>query len=215
MTQLVISQETVQNVEKDIQLLLSQSQQLVIQDEGQFQEAADFLTKVKVRVKRLDTLKESLTRPFADALKDARNKFKMLSEPYENMEFTIKTKMNEYIRVREEKARREAEEARKKAEEENARLLAEQEAAKAKGEEVKELEPVEAAPVEAPKIQARTEAGMVYTQKRWAVKVIDESQVPREWLCIDQKKVNEAIKTGVREIPGLEIFEESTVSVRT
>ena len=46
---------------------------------------------------------------------------------------------------------------------------------------------------------------------RW--KVTDETKVPREWLCLDEKKIGAAVKPsadkgGLRNIPGLEIWEE-------
>ena len=207
--------ETEQNVKKDIALLSTQAQTLIVQDEVTFAGAADFLSKVKVRIKRLDAMKEDLTRPFADALKEARNKFKMMSEPYEQMEASLKSKMNAYIQLKEAQAQKEAYEAKLKADEENNKRILEQKEAEAKGEPVKEVEMVEAAQVEAPKTQVRTESGMAYVQKRWKARITDEKIVPREFLGVDQVKVNDAIKSGVREIPGIEIFEESTVAVRT
>ena len=211
----LIPVETEQNVKKDIALLSTQAQTLIVQDEVTFAGAADFLSKVKVRIKRLDSMKEDLTRPFADALKEARNKFKMMSEPYEQMEASLKSKMNAYIQLKEAQAQKEAYEAKLKADEENNRRIIEQQRAEAKGEPVKEVELVEATPVEAPKTQVRTESGVTYVTKKWKARITDEKIVPREYLGVDQVKVNDAIKSGVREIPGIEIFEESTVAVRT
>lgn len=211
----LIPLETEQNVKKDIALLLEQARTVVVQNEEQFAGAADFLSKVKIRIKRLEAMKEDLTRPFADALKDARNKFKMLSEPYEQMEVNIKSEMNKYVQAKEDQAQKEAYEAKKKADEENNKRILEQEEAKKRGEEVKEVEMVEATPVEAPKIQARTESGHAYVTKRWKCRLIDESLVPDEYWSVDQFKINEAVKNGAREIAGISIYEESTVSVRT
>ena len=123
--------------------------------------------------------------------------------------------MNKYIQLKEAQAQKEAYEAKLKADEENNKRLLEQKEAEAKGEPAKEVELVEATPVEAPKTQVRTESGMTYVQKRWKARITDEKIVPREFLGVDQVKVNDAIKSGVREIPGIEIFEESTVAVRT
>lgn len=43
--------------------------------------------------------------------------------------------------------------------------------------------------------------------------VIDESQVPREWLCVDKEKLGRAVRAGVvKDIPGIRIYEESVTA---
>lgn len=43
--------------------------------------------------------------------------------------------------------------------------------------------------------------------------IVDEALVPREWLCVDREKLGRAVRAGlVKEIPGIRIFEESTMS---
>lgn len=48
----------------------------------------------------------------------------------------------------------------------------------------------------------------------WAFEVLDEAEVPVEFLSVDANKVNAAVKAGARDIPGLRIFSESRVTVR-
>ncbi len=47
--------------------------------------------------------------------------------------------------------------------------------------------------------------------KVWAYDIIDESQVPREYLELNAVKVTQAIKAGKRQIPGLKIYEKTMV----
>jgi hypothetical protein len=54
----------------------------------------------------------------------------------------------------------------------------------------------------------------VSTQTVWIYEVADLSKVPREYLDIDTVKVNQAIKAGVRDIPGLKIRSEERVTRR-
>lgn len=47
--------------------------------------------------------------------------------------------------------------------------------------------------------------------KRFTFEIINEAEVSREFCSPDSKKINEAIKKGVRTIPGLRIFEVVSV----
>lgn len=67
-----------------------------------------------------------------------------------------------------------------------------------------------------PKVTVRGALGSTGTlADAWTFKVIDLSQVPREYLCIDTQAVNRAIKDGIREINGLEIYNERVLKTRT
>lgn len=48
----------------------------------------------------------------------------------------------------------------------------------------------------------------------WTFEVLDEAEVPVEYLSVDSNKVNAAIKAGLRDIPGIRVFSESRVTVR-
>lgn len=48
----------------------------------------------------------------------------------------------------------------------------------------------------------------------WTFELEDLSKVPQEFLTLDEKKVKEKIKKGIREIPGLKIFEKTNVTMR-
>lgn len=43
----------------------------------------------------------------------------------------------------------------------------------------------------------------------------DESLVPREYLSVDAAKVKRALQEGVRHIPGIRVYERSSVTVRS
>ena len=44
--------------------------------------------------------------------------------------------------------------------------------------------------------------------------ITDAAAIPREYLVLDERKVRAEITTGVRDIPGLRIFEREALSVR-
>jgi hypothetical protein len=99
--------------------------------------------------------------------------------------------------------------AKAKAEEEAARVDAE---AKAEAER-KEFETKKAYWDSKKEIEQNKVAG---TRRVWTHKVLDLGQVPQEYLLVtlDAKKVKEAIAAGVRVIPGLEIYQELTITSR-
>lgn len=62
----------------------------------------------------------------------------------------------------------------------------------------------------APMAQSRgvkTAEGKVIYHKVWKVEVEDAAQVPRQYLVVDESLLKAAVASGVREIPGCNIFE--------
>lgn len=73
------------------------------------------------------------------------------------------------------------------------------------------------APVAVPDFSMKTDQGTAYTRKQWTFdeEVVDLASVPREFLKLDEVKVREAIASGIREIPGLKIYEKETIITRS
>jgi len=61
----------------------------------------------------------------------------------------------------------------------------------------------------------RTEAGSASQRKNWVFEIVNEAEVPREYLQVDEKKVRDSVRMGTREITGIRIFEEVTTVFRT
>jgi hypothetical protein len=59
-----------------------------------------------------------------------------------------------------------------------------------------------------------SKSGSAHARQRWVATIEDESRVPREYLMVDTKKINAAVKDGVREIPGVKIEQETGLAVR-
>lgn len=60
----------------------------------------------------------------------------------------------------------------------------------------------------------QTAKGSATRKKRWVAEVTNELIVPREYLVVDQVKLNAAVKAGVREIAGVNIHQKSELSVK-
>lgn len=59
-----------------------------------------------------------------------------------------------------------------------------------------------------------TPAGTVITSHRWTHVIVDAERVPREYCTPDAKLINDAIRNGVKSIPGVRIFSKAFISSR-
>lgn len=60
----------------------------------------------------------------------------------------------------------------------------------------------------------RGDGAMAYTKVEKRFRVLDLAKVPQKYLKIDETLVDRDIKLGVGEIPGIEIYEETTTLLR-
>jgi len=65
--------------------------------------------------------------------------------------------------------------------------------------------------------KVQTEGGTSYVRKQWTYQILEgkEGEVPREYCSPDAKKIRAAISAGVRNIPGLSIYEEESMPFRS
>ncbi|RJQ53413.1 MAG: hypothetical protein C4521_07725 [Actinobacteria bacterium] len=148
-----------------------------------------FVTPIKQQVKRIEEWFAEQLKPLKEADALAREKW-------------LKFKQ-------ERKTIRLAEEVRLRQLQEKEQAKLERQAAK-KGLPAPPPLPI---PVVAPDVTSVEGAfGAVGTRKTWTCRVVDFSQVPEEFKTLDTVKVNQAIRAGAREIPGLEIYQEEIVT---
>jgi len=132
-----------------------------------------------------------------------------------------KAEMETRARLEREAQERRAREAETAAQEQErrAREAAEIEVARKKAEEEAKAAEIEAPTVMAPVIPkaenvTRTETGAAFQRKAWEFELADIEQVPRAYLILDEKRVRDAIRMGVRQIAGIRIFETSKTVLR-
>lgn len=63
-------------------------------------------------------------------------------------------------------------------------------------------------------LELKVDDGQLYTQKKWDFTVDDSKAIPVEYLTLDEKKIKEAIANGVRNIPGVQIFQKEEIVMR-
>ena len=64
---------------------------------------------------------------------------------------------------------------------------------------------------QAPPKTVRTEAGSVTIRSAWKFEVVDMAALPDEYKIADAVKLGKVVRAGVREIPGVRIYEEMVV----
>ena len=163
--------------------------------------------QAKAITARIEKLRKSIVDAPNQFVKSVNNFAKQYTGKLADIESNLKTKINRY-QVEQQRARIEAQ---RRADEEAKKLqeMVNQES-KAAG-----LEPVVvAAPVIPAAVVTRTDNGSASLRKVWAWKLVNFNMVPDELKTINDKAVNQAVKSGVRNIPGIEIYEESQTVIR-
>jgi hypothetical protein len=182
------------------------------------QTAADRATEIgavcKRKLKELKAIKEETERPHRDYLRQLGNIFKQFQDPLEHFPRVLGQKLADFRRFQENERRRKI-----AAQEAEARRLREAEEKKAQeaAEKGAPYEPVAPAPVvveEPPKV-TRTAEGSSSQRKDWTFEITDPEKVPNEYRVIDEKMIRKAVKAGIREIPGVRIYQDYVTQFRT
>lgn len=172
---------------------------------------------------KLETIEKGLKRKMADYAQFVEQERRKAEAAAQQAAIEAQRKIDEEARLAQEAADKAAAEAKAKADEAakagaaDAASLAEiAKAEEAKAQVVASMPTVQ---VEMPVIPqasgpVRTAAGTASVRKRWEFGITDPTAIPREYLMVDEKKIREAVKAGVRSIPGVNIFETSDIAIR-
>lgn len=195
---------------EEVSRIETQANALEIVDDDSEKFAVALGGEAKKMAKQLDTRRRLITEEAEDFVDKIKGLVKSLTAPLDRSERTLKMKIADYAK-RKEIARREA---ARKAEEAQRDLQKKLDAeAKEKG-----VEPVK---VDAPVIPkqektVRADTGTSAHQvKTWKCIVEDPKAVPREYCEPVMRLLNDAVKMGVREIPGCKIEEVTETRFRT
>ncbi len=159
--------------------------------------------------KALEEERKRLIGPASEFVKAINGLTKAYQARFEGIGTGLKGKIGQYqSRLELERRKKEA------AEREAAAKL--QEKLNKEAEEL-DLEPVTVAkPVVADAPTAvRAESGTSFQRKTWVFEIEDESKIPFEYMVPNEKAIRQAVKGGVRKIPGVKIYQESKTEIRT
>lgn len=201
----------VREAQAAVRTVADEARELVIHDDASDLAAKTLLGHVTSARKRIEALKKRWLDPLNQQVKLIRGDFDAMAAPAAEAEQILRGKVAVYYREKQEAARREEERLRKLAEKRQEKAIAK---AEAKGEEPP-LPVIPMPTIAAPAKTTRTETGSAVTMRKvWKWRVVDEQQIPREYFVLDEKKLNAVVKAGLREIPGVEVYETEEVTVR-
>lgn len=212
-------------IEQDVRSMEERVKAITISNDDDYASASKLVLDIAARTKRIDALRKEFTGPLKDQVKVIDNKFKMQIEPLEKIDTILREKMLAYYEAkeraaREEAAKREAELARINAEIEAKKAEAAEMSAKEKKAADKEVAKLEQSvvaldePVIAPERTTRLAEGTVSMKKVWDFEVVDITMVPVDLLTVDSARIRKMIDMGDRNIPGINIFQKTSLSAR-
>jgi len=189
--------------------ILDYSQNLGDVDSSEKQKQAVSLAgKTTKLFKEMEEERKYITSPLLKFKTGVDNNFKDYTDNLKNLRKEVDGKLATY-EARIEMERRQAEKA---AQEETKRLQAVlDKEAKKKGIEAPQV----VVPVVPPiPTTTRTEDGTASVVKKWKGHIINPELVPRAYCEPSQRLIDQAVRAGVREIPGCEVREESEIRMR-
>jgi len=207
---------------EETEIVVAQAQTFAIATMTDYQLAGEELKAIKRRMKELDDLRKSMTRPLDNAKKAVLDFFRPVSDGLSQAENLIKRAMLGYQQEQERKRQEEEARLRKITEDEQRRrdALAEKQAekARARGNEERAQEILENVPIipipvvlkEQPKVKG------IATREIWKFRFVNVSLLPREYMIPNEKMLLAFARAtkGTIPVPGVEFYSEEIVAAR-
>lgn len=174
-----------------------------IQTEDEYQEAGAVLREIQSRIKTVEERRKEWVDPLNKTVKSINGFFKPVVNEWESLVGDLKKAMADYQLRKQEEARKALEAA--------AQIAAEGNAIGATPEAQQYQALVAQGSAPPPKVDG------ISTRENWKFRITNEALVPREFLSVDERKVAAAVKLtkGNTQIPGIEVYREDTVVVRS
>jgi len=195
-----MEQTEIQTIQNNGMALIEMANAHMVLNQSQADEANEILTKINHGLKQIETKRTSFTAPLNQSLKEINATFKKMVEPIKYAKDELTSRLMTWRR--QEQARIDAEREKAAKEEERRRKI--QESHAAKGHNVKE----EITPVAKPvpfSINDTTK-----TRLTWTYDIEDETKVPREYLEVNRPSITAAVRSGIRQIEGVRIYQKET-----
>lgn len=184
-------EELIRREATEVNELLTISKHIKIEAPETEQAVSKMLEEIVERAKKLDKEKKEATQPLMKSLDKIRSWFKPTETALAQVERTLKDAVLDYRR----------------------RLRLQAEAARV--EMAKSVTPAEVKTAIAKlETSAPPQTQGLGVSKVWMFVVTDESLVPREYFKLDETLIRKAIRSGVREIPGVHISQEEQIAVK-
>ena len=193
----IIPVDEASNFRKSGDLLVLQSRQFDLKTSGDENKAYDVLRNIADMKKNIEKRRTQITGPLNTSLKATNTMFKELAAPFLEADGILRAKITRFHDIKEAQAAKMRERRLEKA---------------AEAEEAGDEETALVYEQEADAVEAKV--GKSVVTKRWTWRLVDAAVVPRFYMEPDEMRIMAAVHEGVREIPGLEIYQKAGVSVR-
>jgi hypothetical protein len=186
----------------------SEAEALKVDSDISAAQATEMVGQTKKLLDEIDDERKSIVKDPDGFVRKVNAFVKVFKDRLKSIKITIDRKMDSYAYQLELKRREEEREAA-------------DELARKQKELDREAKKAGVAPVKLPQ-QAiprkhesiRTESGISSVTTKIVWEIGDLAKVPRQYLMIDKKKVDQAVKAGIRNIPGIVVQEKASMSHR-
>ena len=218
-------QALIQPIEVKARIYLNRVHDAKIENEADKENAVIFLKEITEYKKAIKKQEEELSASAKKELAEIKANFNEPKAFISEAEEVVRAKINAFLNLQKEKMQAEALALKQKAEEEALKQAEQLEALKSGAGEYDEITRkamIEAIEAKQNKLIDATAKSAEINQSStnsivrnvWNFRIVDLSKVPTEFLQINSVAVREAIKSGVRSIEGLEIFQECQVAIK-
>lgn len=194
-------------------------------NEGDNLKACELLKEINSYNKTVKSLKAAEESPFKSSLKEITEKYKNALDFLAEAEKLLRSKISDYAEIKLERLREIQKLDTKRAEEIAIKKLDELQALKessgdydkvTKAALISSIDSKVNAVIEEISTADEISVGnsMTTFRKYITFEIVDITKVPAEYLSVDTKAINQAIRNGVRDIPGLKIFEKLSTVMR-
>ena len=183
---------------------------IAVADDESLKESTRIAVQAKRMLKDIKALEDQIISPAKRFVSSVTGYCKNFTQPLNEIVSDMRVKQSRYEADLELEWRKREEEARKARE-----TLQKELDKKAKKAGVESVTVPEIVIPKPDNIVRTDDGGASYKKRTWRGEIIDGNLVPREYCTPDARKINEAIRLGVREIPGVEIKEVITPVFRT
>ena len=171
--------------------------------------AGNLVRQWKEGLAKMEKFRLFLIKPIKDHVKIIEEEIKKTTVPVENAIKKLTDKILDFKRIEQQKQNDLIRIAEQKRIELVERAIKEQ--GGAAPNKIIQVPAESMAPIAKP-VNLNLSVGGMAVKKHWTFREIDPNLYPRQYLKLDEVAVNGDIKKGVREIPGLEIYEKEILS---
>lgn len=196
-----------------------------VTDAISYDSAVMFLKEISQKKKDFKSQRDKYVKPMKDSIKAIDEKLQAPIKLLEKMEDTVRITLNNYLAEVQKREQERLALEKKKAEDEALREIENLENMKAQAGEYDEVTQkaiqrtienkqnnlIEATATDT-KVNLSTDNATV--SMVWDFEILDKSQIPLEYLKVDEVAIRSAIRAGERTINGVKIYQKPQISLR-